>query len=55
MNRKGWKILDKTHRRMGLRVIATYRTVAKEAVEVLARMPLTELLAEYRRSMNVAE
>jgi len=40
---------------MGLRVIEAYRTVAKEAVEVLAGMPTPELLAEHRRSMNVAE
>lgn len=47
MSRKGWEILDKTNRRMGLRVIVAYRIVAKEAVEVLAGMQTPELLAEY--------
>lgn len=47
MSRKGWEILDKTNRRMGLRVIGAYRIVAKEAVEVLAGMQPPELLAEY--------
>lgn len=55
MGRKGWNILDKSNRKMGLRVVAAYRTVSKEAVEVIACMPPPELIAEYRRSIHVAE
>lgn len=55
IRRKGWEILNKTNRRMRLKVITAYRTVAKEAVEVLVGMPPTELQAEYRRSMSIVE
>jgi len=47
MNRKGWEIFERANRRMGLRIIAAYRIVAKEALDVLAGMLPPELLAEY--------
>jgi len=55
MGRKGWTTLDKSNRKIGLRVIAAYRTASKSAVEVLAGLPPTELMAEYRRSTAKAE
>jgi len=55
MGRKGWNILDRSNRKIGLRVIAAYRTVSKSAVEIISGMPPPELIAEYRRSMKVTE
>lgn len=55
IGRKGWEILDKSNRAIGLRVIAAYTTVSKPAVEILSGMPPPELIAEYRRSMRTAE
>lgn len=46
MGRKGWITLDKSNRKIGLRVIAVYRTVSKLAVEVLSGLPPSELMAE---------
>lgn len=53
MGRKGWCILDRSNRKIGLRVIAAYSTVSKSAVEILAGMPPPELIAEYRRSTKL--
>lgn len=44
--------MDRSNRRIGLRVISAYRTVSKPAVEVLSGMPPLELIAEYRSSMK---
>lgn len=55
MGKEGWSILDRSNRKIGLRVITAYRTVSKEAVEVISGMPPSELIAQYRRSMQLAE
>lgn len=48
-------MLDKSSKKIRLRVIAAYRTVSKPAVEVLSGLPPSELMAEYRRSSATAE
>lgn len=55
MGRKGWIMLDRSNRKIGLRVLAAYRTVSKPAVEVLSGMPPPDLMAEYRRGTRIAE
>lgn len=55
MGRKGWSMLDKINKKIGLRVIAAYRTASKSAVEVISGMTPPELTAEYRKSVKMAE
>lgn len=55
MGRNGWSVLDRSNRKIGLRVIAAYRTVSKPAVEVISGMAPPELIAEYRRSVKMTE
>ncbi|KAJ8912314.1 hypothetical protein NQ315_005918, partial [Exocentrus adspersus] len=47
------KILGSVQRRLLLRVVAAYRTVAEEVVQVLAGVPPVDLLAKERRSRYI--
>jgi RNA binding protein fox-1 len=55
MGCKGWTEMGKSNRKIGIKVIAAYRTVSKSAVEVLSGMPPPDLVAEYRSSMKTTE
>jgi hypothetical protein len=55
MGCNGWTEIGKSNRKIGLRVIAAYRTVSKSAVDVLSGMPPPDLVAEYRSSMKTTE
>lgn len=55
MGQKGWTILDKSNRKIGLRVLAAYSTVSKPAVELHSEMLPPGLVAEYRRSTKTTE
>lgn len=52
MASKGFEKLKKTNRKEKpkLKVVAAYRTVSKDAAEVLARMPPSDLMAVYRKN-----
>lgn len=44
MGKDGWTMLDRSNRKISLKVTAAYRTVSKEAVEIISVMPLPELM-----------
>jgi len=48
MANKGFEKLEKTNRKMALRAVAAYRMMSRDAAELLACMPPSDLMAVYR-------